>query len=59
MAVTAGAQRVGRASAQVLVRDPLVLQTTLPRFLTQRDDDADSGVRHEPLRQGAGREGDA
>lgn len=38
MAVTAGAKRVGRASAQVLVRDPLVLQTTLPRFLTQNDE---------------------
>lgn len=38
MAVTAGAKRVGRASAQVLVRDPLVLQATLPRFLTQDDE---------------------
>ncbi|HZI10922.1 MAG TPA: MG2 domain-containing protein [Myxococcus sp.] len=38
MAVTAGAKRIGRASAQVLVRDPLVLQTTLPRFLTQHDE---------------------
>ncbi|QDE96417.1 alpha-2-macroglobulin family protein [Myxococcus xanthus] len=38
MAVTAGPQRIGRASAQVLVRDPLVLQTTLPRFLTQHDE---------------------
>ncbi|MCP3097593.1 MG2 domain-containing protein [Myxococcus sp. K15C18031901] len=38
MAVTAGPQRVGRASAQVLVRDPLVLQTTLPRFLSQNDE---------------------
>ncbi|NMO14970.1 hypothetical protein HPC49_15965 [Pyxidicoccus fallax] len=38
MAVTAGPQRVGRASAQVLVRDPLVLQATLPRFLTQNDE---------------------
>ncbi|QSQ18707.1 DUF11 domain-containing protein [Pyxidicoccus parkwayensis] len=38
MAVTAGAKRIGRASAQVLVRDPLVLQTTLPRFLTQNDE---------------------
>lgn len=38
MAVTAGAKRLGRASAQVLVRDPLVLQTTLPRFLTQNDE---------------------
>jgi alpha-2-macroglobulin len=38
MAVTTGPRRVGRASAQVLVRDPLVLQTTLPRFLTQNDE---------------------
>ncbi len=38
MAVTAGPQRIGRASAQVVVRDPLVLQTTLPRFLTQNDE---------------------
>lgn len=38
MAVTVGPQRVGRASAQVLVRDPLVLQATLPRFLTQGDE---------------------
>ncbi|MCY1045141.1 MG2 domain-containing protein [Corallococcus sp. bb12-1] len=38
MVVTAGNKRIGRASAQVLVRDPLVLQTTLPRFLTQNDD---------------------
>ena len=38
MAVTTGPQRVGRAEAQVLVRDPLVLQTTLPRFLTQNDE---------------------
>ncbi len=38
MAVTTGPQRVGRADAQVLVRDPLVLQTTLPRFLTQNDE---------------------
>ncbi|MCE9666610.1 MG2 domain-containing protein [Myxococcus stipitatus] len=38
MAVTAGPRRVGRASAQVLVRDPLVLQTTLPRFLSQNDE---------------------
>jgi uncharacterized protein YfaS (alpha-2-macroglobulin family) len=38
MAVTTGPKRVGRADAQVLVRDPLVLQTTLPRFLTQNDE---------------------
>lgn len=38
MVVTAGPQRIGRASAEVLVRDPLVLQATLPRFLTQNDE---------------------
>ncbi|MFL5350621.1 MAG: alpha-2-macroglobulin family protein [Hyalangium sp.] len=38
MAVTTGPKRVGHADAQVLVRDPLVLQTTLPRFLTQNDE---------------------
>ncbi|WP_338867530.1 alpha-2-macroglobulin family protein [Myxococcus stipitatus] len=38
MAVTAGPKRVGNASAKVLVKDPLVLQTTLPRFLTQNDE---------------------
>ncbi len=38
MAVTTSPKRVGKASAQVLVRDPLVLQATLPRFLTQNDE---------------------
>jgi len=37
MAVTAGAGRLGHAHGRVLVRDPLVLQTTLPRFLTAGD----------------------
>jgi uncharacterized protein YfaS (alpha-2-macroglobulin family) len=37
MAVTTGPKRVGRASAQVLVRDPITLSTTLPRFLSQHD----------------------
>jgi len=37
MAVVAGQDRVGSADAAVTVRDPLVLQTTLPRFLTQND----------------------
>ncbi|HZA51370.1 MAG TPA: alpha-2-macroglobulin family protein, partial [Myxococcaceae bacterium] len=37
MAVAASAKKMGHASAAVLVRDPLVLQTTLPRFLTQGD----------------------
>lgn len=38
MAVTVGPKRIGHASAEVKVRDPLVLQTTLPRFLTQGDE---------------------
>jgi hypothetical protein len=38
MAVVAGPKRVGSASAEVTVRDPLVLQTTLPRFLTRGDE---------------------
>lgn len=37
MAVSAGKRKMGHASANVLVRDPLVLQTTLPRFLTAGD----------------------
>ncbi|MCI0668976.1 MAG: hypothetical protein L0Y64_00795, partial [Myxococcaceae bacterium] len=37
MAVTTGPRRVGHASAQVLVRDPITLQTTLPRFLSSLD----------------------
>ena len=37
MVVTAGATRVGRAETKVLVRDPLVVQTTFPRFVTQKD----------------------
>src|SRR5688500_14477891 len=37
MAVTASARRIGRADAQVIVRDPLVLQVTLPRFLALGD----------------------
>ena len=37
MAVTAGGTRIGRARAMVKVRDPIVLQTTLPRFLTAGD----------------------
>ncbi|MHB8418586.1 MAG: alpha-2-macroglobulin family protein [Myxococcales bacterium] len=37
MAVTVGPKRVGHADAEVLVRDPLVVQTTLPRFLYQDD----------------------
>lgn len=38
MAVAAGKRRIGSASAQLLVRDPLVLQTTLPRFLLDGDE---------------------
>ncbi len=38
MAVAVGQTRVGAASARVLVRDPLVLQTTLPRFLVGGDE---------------------
>lgn len=38
MAVTFDKQHTGTATAQVSVRDPLVLQTTLPRFLTDGDD---------------------
>jgi uncharacterized protein YfaS (alpha-2-macroglobulin family) len=37
MAVTAGGKRMGHADAQVIVRDPLVLQVTLPRFLSLGD----------------------
>ena len=37
MVVTANATRVGRAEASVIVRDPLVVQTTFPRFVTQKD----------------------
>ncbi len=37
MAVAAGKKRIGSADEAVTVRDPLVLQTTLPRFLTQND----------------------
>lgn len=37
MAVVATPTRMGHAAASVPVRDPLVLQTTLPRFLVQGD----------------------
>jgi uncharacterized protein YfaS (alpha-2-macroglobulin family) len=37
MVVAADDQRIGVADSQVLVRDPLVLQTTLPRFLMAGD----------------------
>ncbi|MEM7354619.1 MAG: MG2 domain-containing protein, partial [Acidobacteriota bacterium] len=38
MAVTAGSRKMGRADASVTVRDPLVIQATLPRFLTRDDE---------------------
>jgi hypothetical protein len=37
MAVAASGERMGSGEIPVLVRDPLVLQTTLPRFLVQGD----------------------
>jgi uncharacterized protein YfaS (alpha-2-macroglobulin family) len=37
MAVTAGPGRMGRASASVTVKDPIVLSTTLPRFVIKDD----------------------
>jgi len=37
MAVAASAERMAHADTTVLVRDPLVVQTTLPRFLNQGD----------------------
>lgn len=37
MAVAVGPERSGSASAQVIVRDPLVLQATTPRFLVGGD----------------------
>jgi uncharacterized protein YfaS (alpha-2-macroglobulin family) len=37
MAVTAGSRKMGHAETRVTVRDPLVVQSTLPRFLTQDD----------------------
>ena len=38
MAVSATPDRMGHADQAVTVRDPIVLQTTLPRFLVQGDD---------------------
>ena len=37
MAVVAGTKRMGSASVRVVVRDPLTLQATLPRFLVEGD----------------------
>jgi len=38
MAVTSGGKRVGSAEANVVVRDPIVVQTTMPRFLVNGDE---------------------
>ena len=38
MAITASPTQIGRAEAHVTVRDPLVLQVTFPRFVTQGDE---------------------
>jgi uncharacterized repeat protein (TIGR01451 family) len=38
MAVVATPTRVGRAEAKVTVKDPLVVQVTFPRFVTQNDE---------------------
>lgn len=38
MAVSVANKRVGQASAEVVVKDPLVAQTTLPRFLVLGDE---------------------
>ena len=38
MAITASATKIGRAEAEVTVRDPLVVETTFPRFVTQNDE---------------------
>jgi uncharacterized protein YfaS (alpha-2-macroglobulin family) len=38
MAVTAAGKRTGSAEASVVVRDPIVLQTTMPRFLVDGDE---------------------
>jgi uncharacterized protein YfaS (alpha-2-macroglobulin family) len=38
MAITASATRVGRAEQDVTVKDPLVVETTFPRFVTQNDE---------------------
>src|SRR5690606_14557720 len=37
MAITASPTKIGRAEAEVTVRDPLVVQVTFPRFVTQGD----------------------
>jgi uncharacterized protein YfaS (alpha-2-macroglobulin family) len=37
MAVSASPKRMGHAAAEVLVRDPLTIETTMPRFLAKDD----------------------
>ncbi len=38
MAIVSTPTRIGRADTEVTVRDPLVIQTTFPRFITQNDE---------------------
>jgi alpha-2-macroglobulin len=38
MAITASATKIGRAEMQISVRDPVVVQVTFPRFVTQNDE---------------------
>ncbi len=38
MAITTGPTKIGRAEAKVTVKDPLVIQVTFPRFVTQGDE---------------------
>ncbi len=38
MAVSASPQRIGQNEASVVVKDPLIVQATLPRFLVQGDE---------------------
>ena len=38
MAITAGPTKIGRAETDVIVKDPLVVQVTFPRFLAQNDE---------------------
>ncbi len=38
MAVTSSTSKVGRAEAQVTVKDPLIVQMTFPRFVTHEDE---------------------
>ncbi|MFT3699274.1 MAG: MG2 domain-containing protein [Kofleriaceae bacterium] len=38
MAIVTSANKIGRAEADVTVKDPLVVQVTFPRFVTQNDE---------------------